>query len=89
VALWLSSTTTKTITVIIDKIAVESLWHYQLKQPTNSLCASISSQLTDNKVTELKRLMETQNLQTVKLAFDADISSAPTLLPISHNPIRL
>ena len=68
-ALWLSNTTTKTTTLVVAESAVDALSHYQLKQPTNALYASISGQLTDNKVAELKRLVENQNLRTVKLAF--------------------
>lgn len=69
-ALWLSNTTTKTNTLVVAKSAIDALSHYQLKQPTNSLYASTSGQLTDNQVTEIKRLIENQALKTVKLAFD-------------------
>lgn len=67
-ALWLSNTTTKTNTLVVAESAIDALSHYQLKQPTNSLYASTSGQLTDNKVTEIKRLIENQALKTVKLA---------------------
>jgi hypothetical protein len=67
-ALWLSNTTTKTNTLVVAENAIDALSHYQLKQPTNSLYASTSGQLTDNKVTEIKRLIENQALKTVKLA---------------------
>lgn len=72
-ALWLSNTTTKTTTLVVAESAVDALSHYQLKQPTNSLYASVSGQLTDNKVAEIKRLVENQNLRTVKLAFDNNL----------------
>ena len=45
-----------------------------MKQPTNSLSASTSGQLTDNKVAEIKRLVENQALKTVKLAFDNNLA---------------
>jgi hypothetical protein len=72
-ALWLSNTTTKTTTLVVAESAIDALSHYQLKQPTNSLYASTSGQLTDNKVTEIKRLIENQALKTVKLAFDNNL----------------
>jgi hypothetical protein len=72
-ALWLSNTTTKTTTLVVAESAIDALSHYQLKQPTNSLYASTSGQLTDNKVTEIKRLIENQALKTVKLAMDNNL----------------
>ncbi|RZJ62578.1 MAG: hypothetical protein EOO58_00375 [Hymenobacter sp.] len=72
-ALWLSNTNSKTTTLVVSESAIDSLSHYQLKQPTNSLYASTSGQLTDNKVTEIKRLVENHALKTVKLALDNNL----------------
>lgn len=72
-ALWLSNTNSKTTTLVIAESAIDALSHYQLKQPTNSLYASTSGQLTDNKVAEIKRLIENTNLKIVKLAFDNNL----------------
>ena len=72
-ALWLSNTTTKTTTLVVAESAIDALSHYQLKQPTNALYASTSGQLTDNKVAEIKRLIENNNLKTVKLALDNNL----------------
>ncbi|WP_223654494.1 toprim domain-containing protein [Hymenobacter psoromatis] len=72
-ALWLSNTNSKTTTLVVAESAIDALSHYQLKQPTNALYASTSGQLTDNKVTELKHLVENNNLKTVKLALDNNL----------------
>jgi len=72
-ALWLSNTTTKTNTLVVAESAIDALSHYQIKQPTNALYASTSGQLTDNKVAEIKRLIENTNLKTVKLALDNNL----------------
>jgi hypothetical protein len=72
-ALWLSNTTTKTNTLVVAESAIDALSYQQLKQPTNALYASTSGQLTDNKVAEIKRLIENTNLKTVKLAMDNNL----------------
>ena len=72
-ALWLSNTNTKTNTLVVAESAIDALSHYQLKQPTNALYASTSGQLTDNKVAEIKHLIENANLKTVKLAMDNNL----------------
>jgi len=72
-ALWLSNSTTKTNTLVVAESAIDALSHYQLKQPTNAVYASTSGQLTDNKVTEIKRLIENQAFKTVKLALDNNL----------------
>lgn len=72
-ALWLSNATSKTTGLIVAESAVDALSHYQIKQPTNALYASTSGQLTDNKVTEIRRLVENLNLKTVRMAFDNDV----------------
>jgi len=73
-ALWLSNTTSKTTTLVVAESAIDALSHYQLKQPTNALYASTSGQVTDNQVTELKRLVADHNLKTVKLALDNNLA---------------
>jgi hypothetical protein len=72
-ALWLSNANTKTTTLVVGESAIDAHSHYQLKQPTNALYASTSGQLTDNKVAEIKRLVENNALKTVKLAFDNNL----------------
>jgi hypothetical protein len=72
-ALWLSNFTPKTNALIVAESAIDALSHFQLKQPTNALYASTSGQLTDNKVTEIKRLVENLNLKKVCLAFDNNL----------------
>jgi hypothetical protein len=72
-ALWLSNATPKTHTLLVMESAIDALSHYQLKQPNNAMYASTSGQLTDNKVTEIRRLITNQNLKTVKLGFDNDV----------------
>jgi hypothetical protein len=72
-ALWLSNTTPKTNSLIVAESAIDALSHYQLKQPTNALYASTSGQLTDNKVAEMRRLVENLNLKKVFLAFDNNL----------------
>ncbi|AMJ64005.1 toprim domain-containing protein [Hymenobacter sp. PAMC 26628] len=72
-ALWLSNTNSRTTTLVVAESAIDALSHYQLKQPTNALYASTSGQLTDNKVTEIKHLVENHNLKTVKLALDNNL----------------
>jgi hypothetical protein len=72
-ALWLSKPNTKTNTLVVVESAIDALSHYQLKQPTNALYASTSGQLTDNKVSEIKRVIENSNLKTVKLALDNNL----------------
>jgi len=72
-ALWLSNTSSKTTTLVVSESAIDALSHYQVKQPTNALYASTSGQLTDNKVTEIKRLVADNNLKTVKLALDNNL----------------
>jgi len=72
-ALWLSNTNSKTTTLVVAESAIDALSHYQVKQPTNALYASTSGQLTDNKVTELKRLVENNNIKTMKLALDNNL----------------
>ncbi|GGF27263.1 toprim domain-containing protein [Hymenobacter cavernae] len=69
-ALWLSNSGAKTHTLIVSESAIDSLSYFQLKQPNNTMYASTSGNLTNNKVGEIKRLVESQNLKTVKLAFD-------------------
>ena len=72
-ALWLSSIGAKTNTLVVAESAIDALSHYQLKQPTNTLYASTSGQLTDNKVAEIRRLITNHHLKTVKPAFDNDV----------------
>ena len=72
-ALWLSKTNTKTNTLVVAESAIDALSYHQLKQPTNALYASTSGQLTDNKVAEIKRVIENTNLKTVKLALDNNL----------------
>lgn len=72
-ALWLSNTSSKTTTLVVSESAIDALSHYQVKQPTNALYASTSGQVTDNKVTEIKRLIADNNLKTVKLALDNNL----------------
>lgn len=72
-ALWLSNTTTRTTTLVVTESAIDALSHYQLKQPTNSIYASTSGQLTDNKVAEIRRVVENGALKTVKLAMDNNL----------------
>ncbi|MGI4734154.1 MAG: toprim domain-containing protein [Janthinobacterium lividum] len=72
-ALWLSNVNPKTNSLIVAESAIDALSHYQLKQPSNALYASTSGQLTDNKVTEIKRLVENLNLKKVCLAFDNNL----------------
>lgn len=72
-ALWLSNATPKTNALIVAESAIDALSHYQLKQPNNALYASTSGQLTDNKVAEIKRLVENMNLKKVCLAFDNNL----------------
>ncbi|WP_324680863.1 toprim domain-containing protein [Hymenobacter sp. GOD-10R] len=72
-ALWISNSGAKTHTLIVSESAIDSLSHFQLKQPNNTMYASTSGNLTDNKVAEIKRLVENQNLRTVKLAFDNNL----------------
>lgn len=72
-ALWLSNSGSKTRTLIISESAIDSLSHYQLRQPAYTMYASTSGNLTDNKVAEVRRLIDNRNLKTVKLAFDNDL----------------
>jgi hypothetical protein len=72
-ALWLSNVNPKTNSLIVAESAIDALSHHQLKQPSNALYASTSGQLTDNKVTEIKRLVENLNLKKVCLAFDNNL----------------
>lgn len=72
-ALWVSNTTPKTNTLVVTASAIDALSHYQLKQPNNTMYASTAGQLTDNKVTELRRLITNQHLRSVKLGFDNDV----------------
>ncbi|MGI4735081.1 MAG: toprim domain-containing protein [Janthinobacterium lividum] len=72
-ALWLSGATPKTNALIVAESAIDALSHFQLKQPSNALYASTSGQLTDNKVTEIKRLVENLNLKKVCLSFDNNL----------------
>ncbi|WP_324680169.1 toprim domain-containing protein [Hymenobacter sp. GOD-10R] len=72
-ALWLSNSGNKTHTLIVSESAIDSLSHYQLKQPNNTMYASTAGFLTDNKVAEIRRLVENQNLKTVKAAFDNNL----------------
>jgi hypothetical protein len=72
-ALWLSNSGPRTNTLIVSESAIDSLSHYQLKRPANALYASTSGQLTDNKIAEIKRLVESHNLKTVKLALDNNL----------------
>ncbi|GAB3307739.1 hypothetical protein [Hymenobacter tenuis] len=69
-ALWLSNSGVKTHTLIVTESAVDCLSHYQLKQPEHTMYASTSGNLTDNKIFEIKRLVQDHNLRTVKLGFD-------------------
>ena len=72
-ALWLSGIEAKTHTLVVTESAIDALSHYQLKQPTHTLYASTSGQLTDNKVAEIRRLIANHHLKTVKPAFDNDV----------------
>lgn len=72
-ALWLSGIGAKTNTLVVAESAIDALSHYQLKKPNNTLYASTSGQLTDNKVAEIRRLITNHNLKTVKAAFDNDV----------------
>jgi len=72
-ALWLSKPNTKTNTLVVAESAIDALSYHQLKQPTNALYASTSGQLTDNKVAELRRVIENNALKTVKLALDNNL----------------
>jgi hypothetical protein len=72
-ALWLSNSTHKTNTLVITESAIDALSHYQLKQPNNTMYASTSGQLTNNKVAEIRRLITDHNLKSVKLGFDNDV----------------
>jgi hypothetical protein len=72
-ALWLSNTTSKTTTLVVTESAIDALSHYQLKQPTNALYASTSGQLTDNKIAEIKRVVENNAIKTVKLGMDNNL----------------
>ncbi|GAB2452615.1 hypothetical protein GCM10011375_39660 [Hymenobacter qilianensis] len=73
-ALWLSNSGPKTNTLLVTESAFDALSHYQLKQPTNTMYASTSGQLTDNQVVEIRRLITNQNLKTVKPAFDNNVA---------------
>jgi tetratricopeptide (TPR) repeat protein len=72
-ALWLSKAGQKTHTLLVTESAIDALSHYQLKQPNNAMYASTSGQLTDNKVSEVRRLISDLNLKTVKPAFDNNL----------------
>ncbi|MDF7815117.1 hypothetical protein [Hymenobacter sp. YC55] len=72
-ALWLSHEGARTHTLVVSESALDSLSHFQLKRPNYTLYASTSGHLTDNQVTELRRLVTDQNLKTVKLAFGNNV----------------
>ena len=71
-AWWLSNNTLRTSSLLITESGIDSLSHYQLKKPENTMYASASGQLTDNKIFELKRLIQDKGIKNVKLGFDND-----------------
>ncbi|MBO3273119.1 biofilm formation regulator BssR [Hymenobacter defluvii] len=71
-AWWLSNNTPRTNSLIVTESGIDSLSHYQLKKPENTMYASGSGELTDNKIFELKRVIQDKGIKNVKLGFDND-----------------
>lgn len=94
-SLWLSNTPERAKVVVLSESAIDSLSHYQLHKPENTIYASTSGNLTDNKIFELQRVVQDNNLSTVKLALDNNLeghifdTKAITGLATETNPMRI
>jgi hypothetical protein len=72
-ALWLSNTPDKLKVFMLTESGVDALSHYQLYTPANTLYGSTSGNLTDNKLFELRRLVQDHNIPTVRLGLDNNV----------------
>lgn len=94
-SLWLSNTPERAKVLVLSESAIDSLSHYQLHQPENAIYASTSGNLTDNKIFELQRVVQDNNLSTVKLALDNNLeghlfdTKVITGLATETNPMRI
>lgn len=69
-SLWLSNTPERAKMLIVSESAIDSLSHYQINKVENAIYASTSGNLTENKLFEMKRLVQDHNLSTIRLALD-------------------
>ncbi|QKG54934.1 toprim domain-containing protein [Hymenobacter sp. BRD67] len=58
--------------LVVSESAIDTLSYAQLHPGERALYASTSGTLTQNKIFEMKRLMEEERIPTIKSAFDND-----------------